>query len=66
MSRFYNMGVEISGHDASKATAIQEAAAREWEFDEWNEYDGVLTAYADSYLGGGESEEELMERQAQR
>ncbi len=62
MSRAYNMGVEISGYDASKTTAIKDAAAVQWEFDDWNECDGTLTAFADGSLGGGETEEQFAER----
>jgi hypothetical protein len=62
MSRFYNMRVEISGHDASKTEAIKDAATGEWEFDDWNEYEGKLSANAHSYLCGGETEKQFAER----
>jgi hypothetical protein len=62
MSRFYNMGVEISGHDAGKIEAVKDAAAGEWKFDDWNECDGKLSAYADGHLCGGESEKQFAER----
>lgn len=62
MSRFYNMNVEISGHDADKTAAIKDAATREWEFNDWDVYDGKLTANADGSLCGGETEKQFAER----
>ena len=35
MSRFYEMSVEISGHDPAKAAEIRAAAEEEWPFDDW-------------------------------
>ena len=62
MSRAYNMGIEISGHDTDKTMAIKDAANGEWEFDDWDQHDGKLIAYADGHLGGGETEEQFAER----
>ena len=35
MSRYYEMSVEISGHDPEKESEIQAAAEEEWPFDDW-------------------------------
>ena len=35
MSRFYEMSVEVSGHDRAKVAEIQAAAEQEWPFDDW-------------------------------
>ncbi len=62
MSRYYEMGVEITGHRPDKADAIRDAATNEWEFADWYDQDGKLTASAEGSLCGGETEEEFTER----
>jgi hypothetical protein len=63
MSRYYEMGVEISGYDPAKASQIQKAAQDEWPFsDWWSSGDGELRASAQDALCGGESEEKFTER----
>jgi hypothetical protein len=68
MSRFYEMSVEISGHDPAKATEIRAAAEEEWPFDDWrgcpwDESQGTaMHASAQHQLCGGESEEQFTER----
>ena len=62
MSRYYEMTVEISEHRADRAAAIQDAAAGQWEFTDWFDQEGTLTASAEGSLGGGESEDEFTER----
>lgn len=63
MSRYYEMGVEISGHDPEKADQIKQAAENEWPFDNWWSADeGDLRASAQDSLCGGESEEQFTER----
>jgi hypothetical protein len=62
MSRFYEMTVEISGHDPEKEAAIQAAATKEWPFDDWICSEGNMRASAQDSLCGGETEEEFAER----
>ena len=62
MSRYYGMNVTISGHKPEAAKAIRGAAAGEWPFDEWTDYDDQLTAYGEDNLCGGETEEQFTER----
>jgi len=63
MSRYYEMGVEIMGHDAEKESQIKQAAEQEWPFsDWWSSGEGDLRASAESALCGGESEEQFTER----
>ena len=66
MSRFYEMSVEVSGHDRAKVAEIQAAGEQEWPFDDWwfaGENDaGTLHASGQDNLCGGESEEEFTER----
>ena len=64
MSRFYGMNVEISGHDPERAEAIKRAAKDLWSFLEgWADIlEGVLTAYAEDFLTGGETEEQFAHR----
>ena len=63
MSRFYDMTVEISGHDPEKASEIQAAAKEHWPFtDWWFQDEGTMQSSAQDYLCGGLSEEEFTER----
>jgi len=62
MSRFYQMSVEVSGHDPAKVAQIQEAAEAEWPFDDWFDSGENLTASGQANLSGGEGEEEFAER----
>ena len=62
MSSFYNMHIKISGHVVGMTKAIKTAANSEWEFDDWFEYDGKLSAGADGNLCGGETEKQFAER----
>jgi len=62
MSRFYEMSVEVSGHDPAKMAQIQEAAEEEWSFDDWYDSGENLTASGQGNLSGGETEEEFTER----
>jgi hypothetical protein len=57
------MTVEISGHDPEKVAPIQAAAEKEWPFGDWWFSDnGVMRAYAQASLCGGECEEQFTER----
>ncbi len=66
MSRYYLMSVAISEYDPAKAKDIQAATEAEWSFDDWGpgaDAPGeTLYASAESYLTGGETEEEFTER----
>ena len=68
MSRFYEMRVEVSGHDPAKVAEIQAAAEQEWPFDNWwssgdeNPNAAEIHASAQDSLCGGESEERFVER----
>ena len=63
MSRYYEMTVEISGHDPEKVAPIQTAAEKEWPFGDWYFSDnGMMQASAQHSLAGGESEEQFTER----
>jgi len=68
MSRFYEMSVEVSGHDPAKVAEIQAAAEQEWPFDDWwfagEEDDAAATMHASGQgsLCGGETEEEFTGR----
>lgn len=63
MSRYYEMGVEITGHDPEKEDHIKKAAEQEWPFaDWWSSDNGQLHASAQNTLCGGESEEQFTER----
>ena len=62
MSRYYKMSVTIKGFQPERMDAIKAAAEEEWPFDDWYEYEGSLTASAESNLGGGTTEEEFTER----
>jgi hypothetical protein len=66
MSRFYEMSVEVSGHDRAKVAEIQAAAEQEWEFDDWwfagDDDAATMHASGQNSLCGGETEEEFTER----
>ena len=67
MSRFYDMTVQISGHDPAKVPQIQAAANEEWPLDDWwpsgeEDEEASMQASASDLLCGGESEEEFVER----
>ncbi len=66
MSRFYEMGVEVSGHDAAKVAEIQAAAEQEWPLADWwfagDDDAATMHASGQSSLCGGETEEEFTER----
>jgi len=67
MSRFYEMSVEVSGHDRANVAEIQAAAEQEWAFDDWwfaGDDDDAATMHASGQnsLCGGETEEEFTER----
>ena len=67
MSRFYEMSVEVSGHDPAKVAEIQAAAEQEWPLEDWwfagdDGEAGTMHASGQSSLCGGESEEEFTER----
>jgi hypothetical protein len=63
MSRYYEMSVEIMGHDAEKESQIKGAAEEQWPFADWYSCgeDGLQSSAQDS-LCGGESEEQFTER----
>jgi hypothetical protein len=56
------MSVELVGCRPELVDAIKAAAGQEWEFTEWHDQEGTLTASAEGSLCGGESEEEFTER----
>jgi len=66
MSRFYEMSVEVSGHDPAKSSEIQSAAGQEWPFDDWwfagDDDAATMHASGQGSLCGGESEDEFTER----
>jgi hypothetical protein len=65
MSRHYSMAVTITGAAAEHVEAVKQAAEAEWPFDDWFlGDDAVLTASAEDWLCGGETEEEFAERLA--
>ncbi len=69
MSRYYEMQIEIEDFDPSRADQIEEAAEKEWSFENgWfghKDNKGVLLTLSNSgraNLTGGESEEEFVRR----
>jgi hypothetical protein len=70
MSRFYGMSIKITGHDEKKAHAIFKAIKKEWDFQDEFFHDitaqedepRFLSAYGESYLCGGESEDQFTDR----
>ena len=64
MSRTYNMSVTITDATPDRFVEIKSAASAEWDFDDWDEYEGKLMASADGKLCAGETDEEFCERLA--
>ena len=64
MSRYYNMFVMIVGARPDRFDQIKAAASDEWDFGEWEEHNGTMTASADDNLCAGETEQEFAERLA--
>ena len=62
MSRFYRMFVEIQKHNQNNKDAIINAANEEWNWDDFDSYNGNITACGEDNLCGGESEEEFSNR----
>jgi len=69
MSRFYGMSIKITEHDKNKVSDILSAIKKEWEVrDECccnptdEDCQNFLSAYGESFLSGGESEEEFTDR----
>lgn len=63
MSLYYGMSITIENYDPKRAQHIKEAASAEWNWDDWYEVDKKkLSAYGESNLAGGETEEEFAER----
>jgi hypothetical protein len=73
MSSLFNMRVIITKHDESKEKEIIAAANEEWNFDDepetretdyYGKPDHQLILSGNSYLGGGEVEQEFADRLA--
>lgn len=64
MSRWYEMSVTVKGFDKAKRNEIEEAAAEEWEFDDFGSNPNQIFSTGQSNLCGGESEEEFAKRLA--
>ena len=64
MSRYYQMELRISGHNPMKKEAIKNASAKEWPFEDWQEYVDEVACTTEASLCGGESEEAFVERLA--
>ena len=66
MSRFYEMSVEVSGHDSAKVAEVQAAAEQEWPFADWwfagDDNAATMHASGQDNLYGGETEEDFAER----
>jgi hypothetical protein len=56
------MAITISGFNKAKRNVIEEAATKQWGFEDWSEYGKQLSASGDSNLCGGETEVEFAER----
>ena len=67
MSRYYRMVVEVRDFKPQRLDAIKAAANQEWEFADWTAWSGnsVLEGMGESFLTGGEGEEEFRDRLAQ-
>jgi len=69
MSRFYRMGVVVSGVEPDEAPKIYDALMHEWSFDEndyfYYENDKSIDMCGESNLCGGEDEEEFAQRIAE-
>jgi hypothetical protein len=64
MSRYYEMSVEVTKHNTERRDAIQEAARREWPFDDWRDQGETLKASAAGSLGRVESDSRFADRLA--
>ena len=64
MSRYYNMYASVSRANPDRFDTIKAAASEEWDFEDWNEFEGTLTASADGKLCAGETDQEFAERLA--
>lgn len=66
MSRYYTMGVSVTGVNPKKFADIKEACKEEWDYEDSDFYEGpdFIEASSSSNLGGGESEEEFTDRLA--
>ena len=64
MSCYYNMTVTLTKAGPDRFDKIKAAASEEWDFEDWNEFDGTLTASADGNLCAGETDQEFVERLA--
>ena len=64
MSRNYSMMVIVTEPNFDRTAAIQQAAAGQWDFDDWHQDGGQLFGYGDGRLCGGETEEEFADRLA--
>jgi len=58
------MYVTIKDFKKDKKRDIQDAACLEWEFSDWNEYSGQMSACGQSNLCGGETDDEFAHRLA--
>jgi len=65
MSRCYNMGVKIENLRPERIEAVKKTASEQWPFEDWFQHDGELSAWGESTLCGGESEEEFSDRLAE-
>lgn len=61
MSTDYRMSICISGHDKNKEEVIKDAAADEWPFEAWDNFEDEMNCTAEDSLHG-EMEEECAER----
>lgn len=64
MSRYYNMYVMVTRAAPDRFGAIKAAASEEWNFEDWDEFSGTLTASADGTLCAGETDQEFAEKLA--
>ena len=64
MSRHYSMSIEIEGIVPERQAEIENDANCIWSFEDWVLHNGLLCAYGDSSLCGGETEEEFTDRLA--
>lgn len=65
MSTAYEMGVTVTHFQLNKLPAIKQAAAEIWPFEYWFDApNAILRGSGQSYLGGGESEEQFAQRLA--
>lgn len=64
MSRNYHMSLRIIGADSDRFDAIRDAASAEWSFEDWDEFEGTLSADGEDQLCAGTSEEDFAARLA--